>query len=72
MKFEWSEECEKIFQMIKNYLSSSPILAIYDNSKPVFIETDASHKGICAIMKQPATDSILHQVSYFSRKLSES
>lgn len=57
--------------MIKDYLCPSPILAMYDNGKPVFIETDALYKRIGAIVKQPATNSILHPVAFFSRKLSK-
>lgn len=70
IKFEWSDDCEETFCLIKNYLCSKPILAIYDVDKPIFIETDASYKGIGATLKQPQEDGILHPVAYFSRKLS--
>lgn len=71
VKFEWSDDCEKAFNMIKDYLCTAPILSIYDYNKPVFIETDASFKGIGATLKQPQEDGILHPVAYYSRKLSE-
>uniref|UniRef100_A0A1B6CSL2 RNA-directed DNA polymerase n=1 Tax=Clastoptera arizonana TaxID=38151 RepID=A0A1B6CSL2_9HEMI len=70
IKFEWTEECERTFNMIKDHLCSTPILAIYDRHKPIIIETDASYKGIGATLKQPQDDGMLHPVSYFSRKLS--
>lgn len=56
--------------MIKDYLCSSPILAIYDINKPIYIETDASYQGIGATLKQPQSDGLLQPVAYFSRKLS--
>lgn len=68
--FEWTNECEESFEMIKKYLCSSPILAIYDVEKPVIIETDASFTGLGATLKQPHTDGTFHPVAYFSRKLS--
>lgn len=46
VKFEWSNECEDTFNMIKDYLCSKPILAIYDINKPVFIETDATKDSV--------------------------
>lgn len=70
-EFKWTEECEESFNLIKEYLCSSPILAIYDIGKDVVIETDASYKGIGAALKQPQADGRLHPVAYFSRKLSE-
>lgn len=71
VKFEWSDECEETFNTIKDHLCSAPILAIYDVKKPVYIETDASFKGIGATLKQPQENGILHPVAYYSRKLSE-
>lgn len=72
VEFRWTEDCERSFQRIKNYLCSSPILGIYDPNRPVIIYTDASGEGIGAILKQPQDDNILHPVAYFSRKLKPS
>lgn len=71
VEFNWTNECEESFNLIKKYLCSSPILSIYDINKEVFIETDASFKGLGAALKQPQTDGKLHPVAYFSRKLSD-
>ena len=67
--FIWTDDCERAFEEIKNYLCSSPILRIYDPAKPVFIYTDASGDGLGAILKQPQEDNVLHPVAYFSRRL---
>ena len=67
--FRWTDSCERAFVDIKNYLCSSPILGIYDQTKPVFIYTDASGGGLGAVLKQPQKDGILHPVAYFSRRL---
>lgn len=71
VEFKWTDECEKSFQLIKDYLCSSPILAIFDIKKDIFIETDASYKGLGAALKQPQEGGKLHPVAYFSRKLSD-
>jgi hypothetical protein len=68
--FEWTKECENVFQTIKDYLCSSPVLAIYDYHKPVYIDTDASYRGIGATLRQPQTNGLLQPVAYYSRKLS--
>ena len=67
--FVWTDECERSFQEIKEYLCSGPVLSIYDQNKPVFIYTHASGEGLGAVLKQPQEDGMLHPVAYFSRRL---
>lgn len=72
VKFEWTKECEDSFKKIKNYLSSKPILAIFDPKLPIYIFTDASKKGVAAILKQPQKDNSMKPVFFFSKKLTKS
>ena len=67
--FDSNDSCEAAFKMIKEVLCSSPVLAMYDENRPIFIYTDASGIGLGAIFKQPQDDGILHPVACFSRKL---
>lgn len=67
-KFEWNDECQKAFEKVKEILVSGPVLRIYDPERESFLFTDASKKGIGAILKQKY-DSALLPVGYFSRKL---
>jgi len=53
-------------------LCSKPILAIYNQKAPTFIYTDASIKGIGAILKQTQKDGTQKPVAYFSKKLNNS
>lgn len=72
VKFVWTQQCQDAFERIKNYLISSPVLAIFDRNLPIVIYTDASKEGIGAILKQPQHDGMEKPVAYFSKKLNES
>ena len=68
--FRWSNDCHDSFEKVKRLLTSSPILAVFDRTKPVFIHTDASGVGIGAVLKQTQEDGTKKPVAYFSRRLS--
>lgn len=73
--FIWSDECQEAFEYMKNFLCTQPVLAIFDSDLPIHIYTDASLKGIGAILKQPQLNEnskIEKPVAYFSKKLNES
>jgi len=69
--FVWSIECESSFRKVKDYLTSSPVLAIFERNLPIFIYTDASGVGIGAVLKQVQSDGTEKPVAYFSKKLNE-
>lgn len=50
VRFEWSDECESIFNSCKQAIMSSPILAFYDTTKPLSLVCDASPYGVGAIL----------------------
>lgn len=66
--FEWGPDQEHAFQTVRKLLAEPPVLAIFDPDKPIHLFTDASTKGIGAILKQP-DGHVLRPVSYFSRSL---
>jgi hypothetical protein len=50
-KFEWTNECERSFQELKERLVSAPVLTIPSSSSGFVIYSDASHKGLgCVLM----------------------
>lgn len=42
MAFIWTEECEDAFLLLKQKLTSPPVLAYPDFDKPFYLTTDAS------------------------------
>ena len=45
VKFVWGEKCEKAFHTLREHLTTTPVLAQPDNTKPFDVYCDAS--GIC-------------------------
>ena len=53
VKFEWSEECNKLFHTAKETLIRDPILFHPDPNTPWIIETDASKAAFAGVLLQP-------------------
>jgi transposase InsO family protein len=70
--FIWAKECQESFDRIKQYLTSEPILTIFDPALQTVIYTDASTQGLGAILKQIQENGEEKTVAYFSRKLTKS
>ena len=68
--FFWSDDCQNSFDKVKEYLTSKPILAIFDRDEPINLYTDASGVGIGAVLKQIQDDGSEKPVAFFSKKLS--
>ncbi len=69
-KFFWGEEQERSFILLKERLSSAPVVRFPDFSKKFFLSTDASGYGIGAVVTQEH-DGKQQPVAYGSRKLTE-
>nr|GEV58510.1 putative reverse transcriptase domain-containing protein [Tanacetum cinerariifolium] len=64
IKFDWGEKEENAFQLIKQKLCSTPILALPEGSKDFVVYCDASHKGLGAVLMQREK-----VIAYASRQL---
>ncbi|XP_056858080.1 uncharacterized protein LOC130507383, partial [Raphanus sativus] len=62
--FTWGSDQEEAFQMLKDKLTSAPLLALPDFSKTFEIECDASGIGTGAVLMQDKKP-----IAYFSEKL---
>ncbi|XP_030847129.1 uncharacterized protein K02A2.6-like [Strongylocentrotus purpuratus] len=68
--FEWTTECQKVFDLVKKILSSSKILVYFDPSKEVTLAVDASPYGIGAVISH-VTEEGDKPIAYASRKLTK-
>ena len=66
--FEWTQEQQTAFQKLKEASVQAPTLKMFDEGKPIQIETDASDLAIGACLTQEH-EGQRHPVAYFSRKL---
>ncbi|KAM0066244.1 putative nucleotidyltransferase, Ribonuclease H [Helianthus debilis subsp. tardiflorus] len=63
--FHWSETAQSSFDQLKFALSNAPVLALPDLHQPFIVETDASSKGIGAVLMQNH-----HPLAFISKPLS--
>ncbi|GBM28862.1 Retrovirus-related Pol polyprotein from transposon opus, partial [Araneus ventricosus] len=66
--FNWTDECEKSFNSLKQALTSSPILTYPRTDKDFILDTDASNEGIGAVLPQN-TGNEERVIAYFSKSL---
>ena len=71
--FEWTQQCQFSFEMLKDALMSAPILKYPDTEKPYTIFTDASKYGWAGVLTQEHTSMVdgkevmtNHPVAYVS------
>lgn len=68
--FSWSNDCESAFEILKERLTSGPVLRHFDERAPTILHTDASAQGIGAVLLQRDSTSKEQVVAYASRTLS--
>jgi len=64
--FNWTSECEQAFNTLKEILTSNPVLAYPDFSKPFKVTVDASQKACGAVLSQDH-DGADKPIMYISR-----
>ena len=67
----WSEDCESAFQELRQKLVIEPVkLAFPKWGEELYIESDASRKGVAAVLSQKEESTgVLRPISYFSSAL---
>ena len=62
-------EVEEAVQVLKENISSAPVLVFPDFNKPFLLETDASKEGLGVVLSQKQDDGCYHPVAFGSRTL---
>jgi hypothetical protein len=64
VEFKWTLACQESFEMLKQKLTTSPVLILLDVHKPFLVYCDASYTGLgCVLMQEGRV------VAYSSRQL---
>ena len=71
VEFVWTAECQSAFDMLKQRLTTAPVIAYPSFDKDFSLETDASVLGIGAVLSQAQENGHNHPVAYASRALSQ-
>ncbi|GBN65451.1 Retrovirus-related Pol polyprotein from transposon 297, partial [Araneus ventricosus] len=66
--FNWTEECEKSFNSLKQALTTSPVLTYPRTDKEFILDTDACNEGIGAVLSQKIGNEEC-AIAYFSKSL---
>lgn len=70
VKWYWSQDCDRVFESIKNELVGSEVLAHYDPSKPLIVTSDASAVGVGGVLSQPSSmGGVERPIAFVSRTL---
>src|SRR6266536_5752604 len=69
VKFLWGSKEQEIFEELKKTLTEAPILLFPNFDKPFVLCTDASLKGLGAVLEQEDENKNLRSVAYASRSL---
>ena len=64
LAFEWSEQCDKAFEMLKEKLTTAPVLTIPKEGELFRVYTDASLLGLGGVLMQ-----LEKVIAYASRQL---
>jgi hypothetical protein len=69
VKFAWDQKCDDAFHILRDHLTTAPVLAQPDVSKPFDIYCDASGTGLgCVLMKDNRVIAMHHEHSEFMNR----
>ena len=70
-EFIWTDQCQEVFEQLRQKLVSAPVLSFPDFPKPLVLDTDTSDTGIGAVLSQIQDDGTERVIAYASRVLSK-
>jgi hypothetical protein len=68
--WQWKKKQQKLFNRLKFFFISAPILAYWNSDKPTILKADCSGYSMGACFSQIDKSGKLKPVAYFSKKLS--
>ena len=71
VRYRWTTDQQKAFELMKQHLTTPPILAYPNFEKSFILYTDASTFALGAILQQKDDNEIEHVIAYASRTLNK-
>jgi hypothetical protein len=71
VKFEWTAERQKSFELLKDGLVRAPLLVRPDPSKPFLLDTDYQKVAVAAVLSQLDDKGKEHPIAYASKGLNK-
>ena len=68
IKFPWTNECQKTFDILKALLKNEPVLLAPNFAKEFKLAVDVSDTGAGGVLLQEDSNGVGHSVSYFSKE----
>ena len=65
--YAWESQQQEAFEAIKTVITKAPVLAYFDKNKKHYIQTDASKKGLGAVLLQDGQPVVCLKKSHTSR-----
>ena len=69
-RFNWTESCQQAFDLLKQTLTSAPILSYPKEQGQLILDTDACQEAVGAVLSQ-VQDDMERVLGYFSKSLSK-
>ena len=69
-KFEWNNDCQQAFDLLKKKFTEEPVLMMPDHTKPFQIKSDTSKVATGAILTQLDSNGDRHPCAFLSKTLS--
>ena len=67
--FDWSPACQKAFEILKDKITTAPVLKHFDRDREAILETDSSDYVNGGVLSQKDDDGVLHPVAFYSKNL---